>query len=330
MCSTAPCRAAPATAAAPPADRRPTGSPLRRDTGPVTVDRSSIRPALVRATRTLAEAGVASPRTDAELLAAHVLGIPRGGLLLIDAFTDPQRAVFEDLVSARASRVPLQHLTGSVSFGGIDVAVGPGAFVPRPETELLLAWALERPLPSAPVAVDFGSGTGAIALAIAHARPDARVFAVERDPAALEWLRRNASLRIGAGDHPIEVVAGDVTDPEVLGDLDGHVDLLLCNPPYVPDGTPVPAEVAEHDPAQAVFGGSDGLAVIRPVVSRAVSVLRTGGWVGIEHDESQDRAVAALLADAGAFADITVHADLAGRPRFTTARRFVHDADRTG
>jgi release factor glutamine methyltransferase len=215
-----------------------------------------------------------------------------------------------------------------VSFGGIDVAVGPGAFVPRPETELLVAWALDRPLPSAPVAVDFCSGTGAIALAIVHARRDARVFAVERDPAALEWLRRNATLRVGAGDHPIEVVAGDVTDPAVLGDLDGHVDLLLCNPPYVPDGTPVPAEVGEHDPAAAVFGGSDGLAVIRPVVSRAVSILRTDGWVGIEHDESQDRAVAGLLAGAAAFAETTVHTDLAGRPRFTTARRTGRDADR--
>ena len=293
---------------------------MRRDTGRVTVDRLSIRPALVRAARTLADAGVASPRTDAELLAAHVLGVPRGALLLIDAFTDPQLAVFDDLVAARAQRVPLQHLTGSVAFGGIDVAVGPGAFVPRPETELLVAWALDRPLPSAAVAVDFCSGTGAIALAVAHARPRARVVAVERDPAALEWLRRNASLRIGAGDHPIEVVAGDVTDPAVLCELDGAVDLLLCNPPYVPDGTPVPAEVAEHDPVQAVFGGSDGLAVIRPVVSRAASFVRTGGWVGIEHDESQDRAVARLFADAGAFADIAVHADLAGRPRFTTAR----------
>jgi len=294
---------------------------VRRDTGRVTVDRLSIRPALVRAARTLADVGVASPRTDAELLAAHVLGVPRGALLLIDAFTDPQLAVFDDLVAARAQRVPLQHLTGSVAFGGIDVAVGPGAFVPRPETELLVAWALDRPLPSAAVAVDFCSGTGAIALAVAHARPRARVVAVERDPAALEWLRRNASLRIGAGDHPIEVVAGDVTDPAVLCELDGAVDLLLCNPPYVPDGTPVPAEVAEHDPVQAVFGGSDGLAVIRPVVSRAASFVRTGGWVGIEHDESQDRAVARLFADAGAFADIAVHADLAGRPRFTTARR---------
>lgn len=294
---------------------------MRRDTGRVTVDRLSLRPALVRAARTLADAGVASPRTDAELLAAHVLGVSRGALLLIDAFTGPQLAVFDDLVAARADRVPLQHLTGSVAFAGVDVAVGPGAFVPRPETELLVAWALDCPLPPTPVAVDFCSGTGAIALAIAHARPRARVFAVERDRAALEWLRRNASLRIGAGDHPIEVVAGDVTDPAVLGDLDGAVDLLLCNPPYVPDGTPVPAEVAEHDPVQAVFGGSDGLAVIRPVVSRAVSLLRTGAWVGIEHDESQDRVVARIIADAGAFANITVHEDLAGRPRFTTARR---------
>jgi release factor glutamine methyltransferase len=321
MCSAAPCRAVPATAVVSAADPALRRSSVPRDTGHVTVDRVSIRPALVRATRTLAEAGVDSPRTDAELLAAYVLGIPRGALLLVDVFTAGQLSVFDDLVAARASRVPLQHLTGSVSFEGVDVAVGPGAFVPRPETELLVAWALDRPLPSAPVAVDFCSGTGAIALAIAHARPDARVFAVERDPAALEWLRRNATLRVGAGDRPIEVVAGDVTDPAVLGDLDGHVDLLLCNPPYVPDGTPVPAEVAEHDPTVAVFGGPDGLAVIRPVVSRAASILRTDGWVGIEHDESQDRAVAALLVEAAAFAEISLHADLAGRPRFTTARR---------
>jgi release factor glutamine methyltransferase len=287
----------------------------------VIVDRLCLRPALVSAARQLADAGVASPRTDTELLAAHVLSVPRGSLLLIDAFTAPQRAVFDDLVAARVGRVPLQHLIGTAAFGSIDVAVGPGAFVPRPETELLVVWALDRPLPAVPVVVDFCSGTGAIALAVAHARPDARVRAFESDPDALKWLRRNASLRAGAGDRPIQVVAGDVTDPSVTRDLDGDVDLLLCNPPYVPDGTPVPTEVADHDPAQAVFGGPDGLDVIRPVVLRAASVLRTAGWVGIEHDESQDRVVADLFADAGGFEDITMHTDLTGRPRFTTARR---------
>ena len=218
--------------------------------------------------------------------------------------------------------MPLQHLTGSVAFGGIDVAVGPGAFVPRPETELLVAWALDRPLPSAPVAVDFCSGTGAIALAIAHARPRARVVAVERDPAALEWLRRNSSLRIGAGDRPIEVVAGDVTDPAVLGDLDGTVDLLLCNPPYVPDGTPVPAEVAEHDPARGRvrrLGRAGGDPAGR-VAGGVVCCVPADGWASSTTSRRIARSPE-LFADAGAFADIAVHADLAGRPRFTTARR---------
>jgi release factor glutamine methyltransferase len=282
---------------------------------------TSLRDALLDAARRLAAAGVDTPRTDAELLAAHVLGVPRGRLLLLDGLTEPQSAAFDDLVAARARRVPLQHLIGSVAFGGIDVAVGPGAFVPRPETELLVAWGVARPLPSAPVAVDFCGGTGAIALAVAHGLPEARVYAIERDPDALVWLRRNARSRIDAGDRAIDIIAGDVTDPAVTGDLDGRVDLLLCNPPYVPDGTPVPAEVSDHDPAQAVFGGPDGLDVIGPVVLRAAAVLGTGGWVGIEHDDAQGPVVAALFADAGVFRDIETHTDLAGRPRFTTARR---------
>jgi release factor glutamine methyltransferase len=282
---------------------------------------TSLRDALLDAARRLAAAGVDTPRTDAELLAAHVLGVPRGRLLLLDGLTEPQSAAFDDLVAARARRVPLQHLIGSVAFGGIDVAVGPGAFVPRPETELLVAWGVARPLPSAPVAVDFCSGTGAIALAVAHARPDARVYAVELEPGAIEWLRRNASARVAAGDTSIEIVVGDVTDPAATAVLDDGVDLLLCNPPYLPDGSPLPADVIDHDPLPALFGGADGLVVIRPVVQRAAAVLRTGGWVGIEHDEAHGHRVADLFAAAGGFDDIEVHPDLTGRPRFTTARR---------
>jgi release factor glutamine methyltransferase len=283
--------------------------------------RLQIRPALLAAASRLTAAGVATPRTDSELLAAHVLDVPRGRLLLVDAFTESQRARYDELIAERAQRVPLQYLTGTAAFGDIDILVGPGAFIPRPETELLVAWGLARQLPSAPVAVDFCSGTGAIALAVAHARPDARVYAVELEPGAIEWLRRNASARVAAGDTSIEIVVGDVTDPAATAVLDDGVDLLLCNPPYLPDGSPLPADVIDHDPLPALFGGADGLVVIRPVVQRAAAVLRTGGWVGIEHDEAHGHRVADLFAAAGGFDDIEVHPDLTGRPRFTTARR---------
>ncbi|HEY0696188.1 MAG TPA: methyltransferase, partial [Micromonospora sp.] len=165
------------------------------------------------------------------------------------------------------------------------------------------------------------SGTGAVALSVANEVSGARVVAVERSPAALDWLRRNVAARAAAGDRPVEVVAGDVTDPELLADLTGRVDLLLCNPPYVPAGTAVPAEVAGHDPADAVFGGPDGLAVVRPVVDRARRLLRPGGWVGIEHDDTHGDVLPELIRVAGGFTDVVDHPDLAGRPRFVTARR---------
>jgi release factor glutamine methyltransferase len=214
--------------------------------------------------------------------------------------------------------VPLQHLTGTVGFARFELAVGPGAFVPRPETELLAQWAVGT---GGGVVIDLGSGTGALALAIAHELPTARVYAVERSPAALRWLRRNAADRAAAGDRPVEVVAGDATDPAVLAELDGTVDLVVCNPPYVPGGVPVPPEVADHDPPEAVFGGPDGLAVIRPVIARAAALLRPGGWFGLEHDESHADAVAGLLRDA--FTRIADHRDLAGRPRYVTAARVA-------
>jgi release factor glutamine methyltransferase len=143
------------------------------------------------------------------------------------------------------------------------------------------------------------------------------VYAVERDPAALDWLRRNAT------GHPVEIVAGDATDPTVLSTLDGRVDLVLCNPPYVPAGTPVAPEVGRHDPYPAVFAGSDGLDVIAPLVPRVAALLKPGGWFGVEHDDSHRTAVPALLRADGRFAEVTDHADLARRPRFATARRLA-------
>ncbi|MGN9802814.1 peptide chain release factor N(5)-glutamine methyltransferase [Micromonospora sp. L32] len=278
--------------------------------------------AVARATRALTAAGVESARAEAELLAAYVLDVPRGRLALADGFTAAQRERFEALVARRADRVPLQHLTGRAGFRHLELAVGPGVFVPRPETELLAGWGIEvaRSRP-APLVVDLCSGSGAIALAVAQEVPAARVVAVERSPAALEWLRRNAAERAAAGDRPIEVVAADVTDPELLAALVGEVDVLLCNPPYVPRAVAVPPEVAGHDPDEAVFGGTDGLSVIRPVLARAGDLLRPGGALGVEHDDTHGAAVPALLAADGRYVDVTEHRDLAGRSRFATASR---------
>ena len=256
-----------------------------------------------------------SPRVDAELLAAHVLGVTRGRLLLIDTIRAGELTRFRELVAERCRRVPLQHLLGTAAFRYVDLAVGDGVFVPRPETELLAGWGVERTGPGA-VVVDLCSGSGAIAIAVADETRAGRVIAVERSPAALPWLRRNA-----AAFAAVEVVAGDVTDPGLLSDLHGQVDVLLCNPPYVPDGTEVPPEVAAHDPAEAVFGGGDGLEIVRPVIELAAALLKPGGHVGIEHDDVHGEAVPALFRADGRFDDVTAHDDLAGRPRYATARR---------
>lgn len=284
--------------------------------------RQPLRLAILEAERILAAAGVASPRTDAELIAAHVLGVERGSLPLVPLVDPPVVGTIGKLVAERARRVPLQHLTGTAAMGGIEVAVGPGVFVPRPETELLLEWALatvrER---RNPVVVDLCTGSGALALAIGHERPDASVYAVDSDAVALSWARRNVDKQADAGDVAVRLYSGDVADPTLFTELEGLVDVVVCNPPYVPDGTAVPPEVADHDPAVAVFAGADGLAVIRPVVAAAARLLRPGGGVGIEHDDSHGESVPALLAARRVLTDVTDHADLAGRARFATARR---------
>ncbi|MGC3861871.1 peptide chain release factor N(5)-glutamine methyltransferase [Micromonospora chersina] len=286
--------------------------------------------AVARAARALAAAGVEAPRAEAELLAAYVLEVPRGRLALADGLTPAQRDRLDTLVDRRVAREPLQHLTGVAGFRHLELAVGPGVFVPRPETELLAGWGIEQARRSpAPLVVDLCSGSGAIALAVAQELPSARVVAVERSPSALDWLRRNAAGRAAAGDRPIEVVAADVTDPELLADLVGRVDVLLCNPPYVPRSVVVSPEVAGHDPDEAVFGGADGLDVIRPVVGRAAALLRPGGVLGVEHDDTHATAVPALLAADRRYERVEEHRDLVGRPRYATASRRAdgHHAD---
>jgi release factor glutamine methyltransferase len=275
-----------------------------------------VRDAIAAATAVLTEAGIDAPRVDAELLAAEVLGVPRGRLGMALGFDAAAFSRYMELVHIRAGHRPLQYLTGSAPFRLREVAVGPGVFIPRPETELLVDWGLARLAGRpAPVVVDLCSGTGAIALSVAEEHPGARVYAVENDPAALAWLRRNAREQI-------VVIGADATDPATLSTVDGQVDLVLCNPPYVPDGTPVSPEV-EQDPEPAVFGGTDGLDVIRKIIPRAAALLRPGGWLGIEHDDSHGEAVPALLRAAGGWTAVADHRDLAGRPRYATARRLA-------
>jgi release factor glutamine methyltransferase len=268
---------------------------------------------LADATERLAGAGIDTPRVDAELLLAHVSGTDRSRLALLDAVDPALAAQFADAVQRRAAREPLQHITGSAPFRGIEVAVGPGVFVPRPETELLVDVVLSALRNAAePVAVDLCAGTGALALAIADEVPAAAVYAVEGCADALRWLRRNAVERV-------HVVAADVREP-VLPELGGRVSAVVSNPPYVPDKAPVSPEVL-RDPAGAIFAGADGLRLIPAVIARAAELLRPGGVLALEHDDSQAGAVPALLDAAGAWDGIEDHRDLAGRPRFVRAVR---------
>jgi release factor glutamine methyltransferase len=269
------------------------------------------------ATDRLAAAGVPSPRVDAELLLAAVLRVDRGALLTVREASADAAAAFDAAVARRAAREPLQHITGEAPFRHLVLAVGPGVFIPRPETELLVDEALahldRNPAP-APVVVDLCSGSGAVALAVAQEVPTATVIAVEREPSALAWLARNAD------GTSVRVVAGDARDPELLADLRGTADVVLANPPYVPRAAIVDEEV-RADPAAAVFGGDDGLALMPAVIARAAEWLREGGLFATEHDHFHGRVVPELLRRDGRWREIAGRNDLPGRPRFTVAHR---------
>lgn len=270
---------------------------------------------LADATRRLAGAAVASPRVDAEYLLAHCSGVARSRLPLLREVTAAQQAAFELLLERRAQREPLQHLLGTAAFRHVELAVGPGVFVPRPETELLVDAAL--PLlgrTTRPIVVDLCAGSGALAVAVADEVAGARVIAVERDPAALQWLRRNTE---GTG---IEVVEADISDPDLLAQVRGRAHAVLCNPPYVPAATPVDPEV-RADPPVAVFAGADGLQLMPAVISRAAELLAAGGVVAIEHDDTHGAALPGLLHADGRWTEINDQLDLTGRPRYVTAIR---------
>jgi release factor glutamine methyltransferase len=274
-----------------------------------------LRSAIDSATTLLADAGIDSARYEAEELAAHLTGTERGRLPLIDSPDDTFFDRYHAAIAARSRRVPLQHITGTAAFGPLRLLVGPGVFIPRPETEAILEWATAQRLPDAPVIVDLCTGSGALAIALAQHWPEARLLGIDDSDAALEYARKNS-----AGTK-VELLHADVTKPGLLSDLDGQVDLVVANPPYVPDGAPVEPEVSHYDPSHAVFGGADGMTVINAIVRLAGRWLCPGGFFAVEHDDTTSSVTCELISGTELFDDVVAQTDLTGRPRFVTARR---------
>lgn len=284
---------------------------------------SDLATAVRRATERLRDAGVASPESDAVALAAHALGTSAGDAHKAMVLGKPAPPAYEDLVVQRSTRMPLQHLTGSAPFRRLVLAVGPGVFVPRPETEVLAGVGIDavrkaqaNGIPE-PVVVDLCTGSGAVALSIKDEAPEARVHAVEISDLAHAWAQRNVELT----GLDIDLRLGDGTS-EFL-ELQGLVDVVVSNPPYIPSGqVPVDPEVRDHDPEVALYGGSaDGLAIPRLVAAHAAGLLRTGGAFAMEHADSQGESLPAALERTGDWTEIADLLDLAGRPRVTVARR---------
>ena len=301
----------------------------------------SLRDVIADGQRRLAAAGVPSPDTDAMLLAAYVKGVPRGRLLLHDRMDQTERTAYERLLTRRMARVPLQHLVGAAPFRNLELAVGPGVFIPRPETELVAQAGIDalRALPPEERrAVDLCTGSGAVAFALATEAAPAQVVAVEVDDAAIVWTRRNIeALReaIAASGSRVEVVQADArtcaAEGGPLAGLRAKAAVVTMNPPYVPSGARVrDPEVRDHDPALALYGGTDGLDIIRGAINTAADLLQPGGLVVIEHSDEQgdeaEEGVPTLLLTDGRWRDVADHRDLARKPRFTTATRTMDTA----
>lgn len=271
---------------------------------------------VAQATQRLADAGVPSPRFDAEELAAYVHGVKRGELHTVpDSDFD---ARYWEAVARREAREPLQHITGRAFFRYLELQVGPGVFVPRPETESVVGWAIDalRAMDVAePLVVDLCTGSGAIALALAQEVPRSRVHAVELDEGALEWAKRNTDGSRVVLHH------GDAL--HALPEFDGRLDLVISNPPYIPleEWEHVAPEARDHDPQLALFSGQDGLDTIRGIERTAARLLRPGGMVVVEHADTQGGQVPWIFNEDAGWTDAADHRDLNNRPRFTTARR---------
>ena len=259
---------------------------------------------------------------DAEILLAHLLGLTRMELhnpialeRALAEVADESAIVdgYAELVKRRCNHEPVQYLTGTAGFRNLDLAVGPGVLVPRPETEGLVEEVLKHiaNLPGPVSVIDLGAGSGAMAISIATEAPNTHVIAVEKSADAIEWLKQNVAFY----DESIRIVQGDVADV-----LDGvKCDVVVANPPYVPDSQPLPKDVANYEPAVALFGGPDGLELPKRFIDAAARLLKAGGLLAIEHTETQGESIANLLSTD--FTQISLHLDLTGRPRWTSAIR---------
>ncbi len=278
----------------------------------------SLAEAVREAAALLAAAGVPSPKVDAELLAGHLLGVGPGRLRALLLGDSPAPAGYAELVAERAQRIPLQHITGVAHFRYLELAVGPGVFIPRPETEsvvqLVIDWLGDRSLVH-PKVVDLGTGSGAIAGSIAHEVPGAEVHAVEFSEFAHAWAAKNL-LPLG-----VRLVRGDLRD--ALPEHNGSFDVVVSNPPYIPaEAVPNEPEVALHDPPEALYGGgADGMELPAAAAASAARLLVPGGYFVMEHAEVQAGWIAAMLKRAGQWTQVATHLDLNGRERATSAVR---------
>ncbi len=277
--------------------------------------------ALALASQKLSQAGVPSPQADATWLLCHILDTDRSDLLTRLTFdqelTAEQVSAFDAALARREKREPLQHITGTAAFRSLELKVGPGVFVPRPETEQVVQYAIDylRQLPVPGKAIDLGTGSGAIAIAMAFEVPQTKVYAVELS----EDAHKYAASNIAANNVSVELRLGAMQ--QVVGDLIGQLDVVISNPPYIPDSAiPIDPEVRDYDPDLALYGGEDGLDVIRDISGIGAALLRPGGLLVLEHADGQSDAIRELLLNDGWFS-VSAFQDATLRYRTITAIR---------
>jgi release factor glutamine methyltransferase len=289
---------------------------------------NSIRSLLVDLEKRFQNAQIDSARTDAELIVAHVLGVSRSGLSLLQEITPQMQREIERLCQLRQQRIPLQHLTGEQGFRKLILKVGAGVFIPRPETELLVESTIRelQDLPSSKI-LDLCSGSGAIAISLASELANAHVTAVEVSDQAFSFLQANAAnnqAQITAKNSSLELLNKDVTE---ITFENSSFDAVVANPPYIPEAmVPKDPEVALHDPKIALYSGRDGLDLIRVIIDKAADLLKPGGWLAIEHSDLQGDAIVGvpgLIKKTEKFENIADRKDLNGLPRYTVAKKRI-------